>query len=125
MGRRATAVSARTMRTLGFVPIKSRRLMPGGYRETTRWASKNCGRLLSPSWTTRHRRGRLIDAADLLHVEGAVGELFTVKAEKQVQDTQNAPIGHLVAETSCEARNLFLDRALIVDTVGRIGAGFF
>jgi hypothetical protein len=31
----------------------------------------------------------------------------------------------LVAETSCEARNLFLDRALIVDTVGQAGAGFF
>jgi len=31
----------------------------------------------------------------------------------------------LVAETSCEARNLFLDRALIVDTVGHTGAGFF
>ena len=31
----------------------------------------------------------------------------------------------LVAETSCEARNLFLDRALIVATVGRAGAGFF
>jgi hypothetical protein len=25
---------ARTMRALGFVPIKSRRLMPGGYRDT-------------------------------------------------------------------------------------------
>jgi hypothetical protein len=24
----------RTMRTLGFVPIKSRRLLPGGYRDT-------------------------------------------------------------------------------------------
>jgi Domain of unknown function (DUF1998) len=31
----------------------------------------------------------------------------------------------LVAETCCEARNLFLDRALIVDTVGQTGAGFF
>jgi hypothetical protein len=31
----------------------------------------------------------------------------------------------LVAETSREARNLFLDRALIVDTVGRTGSGFF
>jgi hypothetical protein len=31
----------------------------------------------------------------------------------------------LVAETSCEARNLFLDRALLVDTVGQTGAGFF
>ena len=31
----------------------------------------------------------------------------------------------LVAETSCEARNLFLDRALIVDTVGQTGASFF
>jgi hypothetical protein len=30
----------------------------------------------------------------------------------------------LMAET-CEARNLFLDRALIVDTVGQTGAGFF
>ena len=25
---------ARTMRALGFVPIKSRRLMPGGFRDT-------------------------------------------------------------------------------------------
>jgi hypothetical protein len=31
----------------------------------------------------------------------------------------------LVAETSCEARNLHLDRALLVDTVGTAGAGFF
>jgi hypothetical protein len=31
----------------------------------------------------------------------------------------------LIAETSCEARNLFLDRALLVDTVGPTGAGFF
>ena len=31
----------------------------------------------------------------------------------------------LVAETSCEARNLFLDRALLVDTVGTRGCGFF
>src|ERR1700682_5914466 len=31
----------------------------------------------------------------------------------------------LVAETSCEARNLFLDRALIVDTMGQTGAGSF
>src|SRR5271170_2325199 len=31
----------------------------------------------------------------------------------------------LVAETSCEARNLFLDRALIVDTIGQTAAGFF
>ncbi len=31
----------------------------------------------------------------------------------------------LVAETSCEARNLFLDRAMLVDTVGSAGAGFF
>ena len=30
----------------------------------------------------------------------------------------------LVAETSCEARNLFLDRALLIDTVGTMGAGF-
>lgn len=25
---------ARTMRSLGFIPIKTRRLMPGGYRDT-------------------------------------------------------------------------------------------
>lgn len=31
----------------------------------------------------------------------------------------------LVAETSCEARNLFLDRALIVDTMGQTNASFF
>lgn len=31
----------------------------------------------------------------------------------------------LVAETSCEARNLFLDRALLVDTIGMTGSGFF
>lgn len=31
----------------------------------------------------------------------------------------------LVAETSCEARNLHLDRALLVDTVGAEGGGFF
>ena len=45
---------APTMRTLGFVPIKSRRLMPGGYRDTvTRgWArplreppSKQCNKV--------------------------------------------------------------------------------
>jgi hypothetical protein len=26
---------ARTMRSMGFIPIKSRRLMPGGFRDTT------------------------------------------------------------------------------------------
>jgi hypothetical protein len=31
----------------------------------------------------------------------------------------------VIAETSCEARNLFLDRALLVDTVGPAGVGFF
>jgi hypothetical protein len=31
----------------------------------------------------------------------------------------------LVAETSCEARNLHLDRALLIDTVGATSAGFF
>jgi hypothetical protein len=31
----------------------------------------------------------------------------------------------LIAETSCEARNLHLDRALLVDTVGTEGAAFF
>jgi hypothetical protein len=31
----------------------------------------------------------------------------------------------LVAETSCESRNLQLDRALLVDTVGMRGAGYF
>ncbi len=31
----------------------------------------------------------------------------------------------LVSETSCEARNLHLDRALLVDTVGPAGAAFF
>jgi hypothetical protein len=31
----------------------------------------------------------------------------------------------VIAETSCEARNLFLDRALLVDTVGPYGVGFF
>jgi len=31
----------------------------------------------------------------------------------------------VIAETSCEARNLFLDRALLVDTVGPNGIGFF
>jgi hypothetical protein len=31
----------------------------------------------------------------------------------------------LIAETSCEARNLHLDRALLVDTMATSGAGFF
>jgi hypothetical protein len=31
----------------------------------------------------------------------------------------------VISETSCEARNLFLDRALLVDTVGPTGVGFF
>ncbi len=31
----------------------------------------------------------------------------------------------LVSETSCEARNVSLDRALLVDTVGNVGAAFF
>ena len=31
----------------------------------------------------------------------------------------------VIAETSCEARNLFLDRALLVDTVGPSGMGYF
>ena len=31
----------------------------------------------------------------------------------------------LISETSCEARNVHLDRALLVDTVGPVGAAFF
>jgi hypothetical protein len=31
----------------------------------------------------------------------------------------------VISETSCEARNLLLDRALLVDTVGPSGVGFF
>jgi len=31
----------------------------------------------------------------------------------------------LISETSCEARNLYLDRSLLADTVGQAGAGFF
>jgi hypothetical protein len=31
----------------------------------------------------------------------------------------------LVSETSCQARNVFLDCALMIDTVGSSGAGFF
>jgi hypothetical protein len=31
----------------------------------------------------------------------------------------------LISETSCEARNVSLDRALLVDTVGPVGAAFF
>jgi hypothetical protein len=31
----------------------------------------------------------------------------------------------LIAETSCEARNLFLDRALLVETMAGRNAGFF
>ena len=31
----------------------------------------------------------------------------------------------LISETSCEARNVSLDRALLVDTVGTAGASFF
>ena len=31
----------------------------------------------------------------------------------------------LIAETSCEARNLFLDRALLVETMAETGAAFF
>jgi hypothetical protein len=43
---------ARTMRSLGFIPIKSRRLMPGGWRDTvTRgWARP----LRSPSNSVLH-----------------------------------------------------------------------
>jgi hypothetical protein len=31
----------------------------------------------------------------------------------------------LIAETSCERRNEFLDRALVVNTVENLGAAFF
>jgi hypothetical protein len=31
----------------------------------------------------------------------------------------------LISETSCEARNVFLDRSLLIDTVGLAGAAFF
>jgi len=31
----------------------------------------------------------------------------------------------LIAETSCEARNLFLDRALLLETMAEPGAAFF
>jgi len=53
-GRRIAA----TMRTLGFVPIKSRRLMPGGYRDTvTRgWARPVRAKSLSLTGPTRTLR---------------------------------------------------------------------
>jgi hypothetical protein len=31
----------------------------------------------------------------------------------------------LISETSCEARNVLLDRVLLVDTVGPMGAAYF
>lgn len=31
----------------------------------------------------------------------------------------------LIAETSCEARNLFLDRALLIETMSEDGSAFF
>ena len=41
-----------TMRSLGFIPIKSRRLMPGGYRDTvTRgWTRPTRGAISENSW---------------------------------------------------------------------------
>jgi hypothetical protein len=41
--------------------------------------------------------------------------------------TELSAIGCLLisSETSCEARNVHLDRALLVDTVGRVSASFF
>jgi hypothetical protein len=55
---------ARTMRSLGYVPIKSRRLMPGGYRDTvTRgWARPvraNSQPLISPTMTLRPNSARV------------------------------------------------------------------
>jgi hypothetical protein len=46
---------ASTMRTLGFVPIKSRRLMPGGYRDTVTRGWARPIRLLRTS-TPSHRQ---------------------------------------------------------------------
>jgi hypothetical protein len=46
-------------------------------------------------------------------------------AEREARAEGRADPCLLVAETSCEARNLFLDRALLVDTVGTRGCGFF
>lgn len=53
-GRRIAA----TMRTLGFIPIKSRRLMPGGWRDTvTRgWAQPLRAKSLSLTSPTRTLR---------------------------------------------------------------------
>jgi hypothetical protein len=37
---------------------------------------------------------RFVDAADLLDIEGAVGQLFAVEAEQQVENAEDAAVGH-------------------------------
>jgi hypothetical protein len=52
---------ARTMRSIGFIPIKSRRLMPGGFRDTVArgWSRpvRETGKPTPITFSTRNQEG--------------------------------------------------------------------
>jgi len=76
------------------------------------------------------RFGRVLNSA-LERLRLCSGDPICADHDPAVADEDRARHGAachgclLVAETSCESRNLYLDRALLVDTVGMRGAGYF
>ncbi len=60
-----------TMRSLGFVPIKSRRLMPGGYRDTV---TRGWARPIREFSQTNSKHGGKVGASQLnTSIEGRAG----------------------------------------------------
>lgn len=100
-----------------------------------------CGLLIYTATAgTQGTLGGLVEVADRFAVvlHGALGRLEVCSSDPVCAD--HDPMTHaddrathgaachgclLIAETSCEARNLFLDRALLVETMAEPGAAFF
>ena len=100
-----------------------------------------CGLLIYTATAgTQGTLGGLVEVADRFSVvlHGALRRLEVCSSDPVCAD--HDPVTHaddrathgaachgclLIAETSCEARNLFLDRALLVETMAEPGAAFF
>jgi len=104
-------------------------------------APLRCGLLIYTATAgTQGTLGGLVEVANRFApvLEGALRRLEVCSSDPVCAD--HDPAGHrddrathgaachgclLIAETSCEARNLFLDRALLVETMAELGAAFF
>ena len=108
---------------------------------TTLGGPLRCGLLIYTATAgTQGTLGGLVEVADRFAtvLEGALRRLEVCSSDPVCAD--HDPTAHeddrathgaachgclLIAETSCEARNLFLDRALLVETMAEPGAAFF